>query len=78
MTSTRLLGEGQGLRGRGWGCAQIYAVLEAEAGKVVGVAVEGLAVEYLVAGCGQRGQRRGDGRYPMMSAAAVRMVAGVW
>ena len=53
-------------------------MLEAEAGKVVGVAVEGLAVEYLVAGCGQRGQRRGDGRYPMMSAAAVRMDAGVW
>ena len=31
-----------------WGCAQIYAVVKAEAGKVVGVAVEGLAVEYLV------------------------------
>lgn len=30
-------------------CRQIYAVLEAEARKVVGVAVEGLSVEYFVA-----------------------------
>lgn len=56
MTSMRFLKEGV----RGWAvtrgeCGQIYAVLEAEAGKVVRVAVEGLSVEDFVAVSGQVG-----------------------
>ena len=56
-----------------WERAQVYAMLETESGKVVRVAVECLAIQYLISAVRQRCPRQSRWSYPMMRAAAVRM-----